>query len=159
MPLDHHLQQSWFQYLDSDLQRLVRLSIKLYDREEKSTEKLEDYSFVIFPISKAYEGFLKLFLKNTGLISSKAYLGKRFRIGRSLNPDIPEKYRDEYWLFDNLEDKCSNKVAREIWDTWLTCRNQVFHFFPSKPRVYDLSQSRDKLLKVIESMKLLVSCS
>jgi hypothetical protein len=93
---------------------------------------LTDYSFIIFPIAKAYEDFLKQYLFDLGLISQKTYEGKRFRLGRALNPDIRDNQRDEFWLFDDVSSMCGEELSRSLWETWLECRNRVFHYFPAK---------------------------
>lgn len=125
-------QRPWFHQLHKDQQELIRLSIVLYEREQQMSSTLSDYSFIIFPIAKAYEGFLKHYLYDLGLISHKTFEGKRFRIGRALNPDIRESQRDEFWLFDDVAQLCGPSTARSLWETWLECRNRVFHYFPDR---------------------------
>ena len=126
------LQRPWFSQLPTDQQELIELTIVLYEREQKMDSLLTDYSFIIFPIAKAYEGFLKQYLFDLGLISQKTYEGKRFRLGRALNPDIRDNQRDEFWLFDDVSGMCGEELSRSLWETWLECRNRVFHYFPTK---------------------------
>lgn len=149
---------SWFSYLDLDLQRMVVLSIKLFESLSLSLEKYDDYSFVVFPMAKAYEGFLKYFLLRTQLINEATFNDRRFRIGRALNPDVSPRHQDQYWLYDDVARFCSDGVARELWDTWLECRNRVFHYFPKHRQVLTLAQAGEYLDQIQSSMHEAVTC-
>lgn len=169
------ISEAWFLTLDQDQRELVELSVWLYQRELQSSDSaddnsannpgagdpanhLADYSFIVFPISKAYEGFLKKYLLSIGVMSQAQYESKHFRIGRALNPDISNDYKDEQWLYDDVAERCGEDVAREIWQTWLECRNQVFHYFPSKKGTLTLAETRAKLQQVMSSMQLVFAC-
>lgn len=152
---------SWILTLEKGQRELIELSVWLYERESesiKSNSKLVDYSFILFPISKAYEGFLKKYLFELSVIDKKQYESKRFRIGRALNPDINGNFRDEHWLYDDLAKKCGDDVAREIWQTWLECRNRIFHYFPSQKSTLDLNETRARMQQVISAMQLAFTC-
>lgn len=56
----------WWEYLEEDLRELLLQSSLLIETAEKwekelpdGKEQFHDYSFVVFPAAKAYEGFLK----------------------------------------------------------------------------------------------------
>lgn len=151
--------ESWFTQIPTRPKELLLLAIELYDREVSVQSALYDYSFIVFPASKAYEGFLKHFFFSQGLISKKTYEGKRFRIGRALNPDIHPNGQDEYWLYDDLSKKCGREVAFEMWDTWLICRNQVFHFFPLKKATLTLAEANTRLEKIFSIIRVAILCS
>jgi len=138
--------------------RLVRTAITLYERERELKSDLEDYSFIIFPMSKAYEGFLKRSFLDLGIIDLKTFEGKRFRIGRALNPDVHENQRDKYWLYDDMEQICGSEMTRELWNTWLECRNRVFHFYAKIDNGFSLDAVEKKLLKLSNAMQSLVEC-
>jgi len=146
--------EPWFIFLSDWQKKLVELALELYENESKLKHNYCDYSFIIFPMSKAYEGFLKKWLFSLRLINQKVYEGKRFRIGRALNPDLPHRLRDEYWLYDDIVKRCGPDSGRFIWDTWLQCRNQVFHFFPKGKGSFTLKEARERLDMVIEAMTL-----
>ena len=129
-----------FQYLDSWQQNLVKTSFYLSEQFVNDTN-INDFSFVVFPMAKAYEGFLKKVLLDLELINHKVYYGRRFRIGRALNPDVSPKQRDQWWFFDDIARIFNQELAREIWQTWLVCRNHVFHFFPNGEKVLSLSEA------------------
>lgn len=155
----HILQSEWINSLDIEQKRLVEVAIELYEREFLQTaKKLADYSFIVFPMSKAYEGFLKQKLYQFRLIDKHTYEGNRFRIGRALNPDISDNAKDKYWLFDDLSQMCGEQVCRELWDTWLICRNRVFHYFPKEQNALSLETVGSHLLKLSAAMKSLIEC-
>lgn len=155
----HILQSEWMHSLSNEQRNLVEISIELYEREFSNTgKKLFDYSFIVFSMSKAYEGFLKQKFFELHLIDSNSYNGRRFRIGRALNPDVNENSRDKYWLYDDLEKMCGAPMARELWDSWLVCRNKVFHYFPKETNAITLETAGSYLLKLSAAMKSLVEC-
>jgi hypothetical protein len=168
MQLDQ--QSSWFKYLDSSKQNLVKTSFYLSDYFAEKKD-INDFSFIVFPMAKAYEGFLKKVLLDLQLITHKVYYGRRFRIGRALNPDVRPGQRDKWWLYDDLCRIFNENLARDIWQAWLQCRNHVFHFFPHGEKelnfdeatsclkkmelvmltVVELMDKRNKIKKTIES--------
>jgi len=151
--------ESWSSYLLPDVQLQVTTALKLYEREYADPGKFQDYSFVVFPMSKGYEGFLKQYFYDLHLISTKTYEGKRFRIGRALNPDVHLNQRDDWWLYDNIARACGKNTARVLWETWLVCRNRVFHFFPKKSTQLDLVTAGKRLEMVATTMKEAVACA
>ncbi len=141
---------SWFEFLEDEGKVLVTQSVELVERESRLNSSFHDYSFLVFPMAKAYESFLKKLLFAMGLIDRNQYEGKQFRIGRSLNPDIPSRHRDEYWLYDNVAGLCGGELARDLWNTWLSCRNHIFHYFPEEKSNISLSDAQ-KLLRMMDT--------
>lgn len=156
--MKHILQQSWFFILSDRQKQLVKTAVELYEREIKGSSDFSDYAFIVFPMSKAYEGFLKQIFFDLGLIDKKAFEGNRFRIGKALNPDINQRSRDEFWLYDDLEKMCSTQVAQELWETWLHSRNRIFHYFQGQDRPITLEQAGKNIERIANAMKLLVEC-
>ncbi len=161
MQLSEYLHQGdWFQKLAREQQQLIELGIQLHRRElddqQQNKRQLIDYSFLLFPLSKAYEGFLKSYLKNQQLLPHSVYQGRRFRIGRALNPDISTKYRDEYWLYDEVERIIGQELSRQMWNTWLECRNQIFHYFPKHTLFLNLNQTTQKMELVLRTIQNMI---
>lgn len=150
--------QAWYQQMNSWQRELVRTTLELYSREERLNSSFTDYSFVIFPMAKAYEGFLKDFFYKTGLINKRTYGDKRFRIGRALNPDLHPNRQDEFWLYGEIQRRCGQELARQLWDTWLTCRNQVFHYFPENQRKLSLLDVAADIEKIATTVEQTYSC-
>lgn len=117
-----------------------------------------DHSFIVFPLAKAYEGFLKYFFFQMHIITKEQYHSHKFRIGRSFNPDLPEKFRDNEWLFDDVAKFCSREMALEMWDIWLTGRNHLFHYFPDERHVLTLDQARKKVQEFLHVMERALAC-
>ena len=153
MQADHN--SHWYQFLSPWQQDLVDTSVLLSQRQD-SLADLDDFSFIVFPMAKAYEGFLKKVLLDLSLISENVYKSKRFRIGRSLNPDIRQNQRDQYWLYDDLRDRSNEEVARQAWDAWLKCRNRVFHFFPNGEQKLSWVEAEARLQMMAAAMEAIV---
>lgn len=149
---------TWFLYLDEKQKKLVRNALTLHAREVNLDSQFDDYSFLVFTMAKAYEGFLKKFLRDLNIISLKVYEGRRFRIGRALNPDVHPNQRDKYWLYDDISHMCGEPLARQMWETWLKCRNRVFHYFPKDDNTLTFGEAEEYLLLLIDSMQQAVEC-
>jgi len=151
----------WWGYIEVDLQDLLSESLLLLNKASKWDQKFHDYSFVVFPAAKAYEGFLKKIFVDMGFISQEAYFGKRFRIGKALNPSLDLEHRDKDWVYDDLDTYCQGKdLPNFLWDTWKQARNLVFHWFPNELNAVDLSEAQRRIEMVIEAIdKIFDKCS
>lgn len=147
---------TWFQYLDHGMKDLVIQSFLLLDIEKGfSKPRFHDYSFIVFPIAKAYEGFLKRFFYDVHLISDPDFLDSHFRIGRSLNPDLPSKFRDRDWIYERLKKLCAQKgdpeLADQMWIVWREARNQLFHYyFPDHNHFITLDEASRRVDMVVD---------
>lgn len=143
----------WWGYLEGDLQDLLSESVVLSQKASLWEEKFHDYSFVVFPAAKAYEGFLKKVFLDLELITKKDYFGKRFRIGKALNPSLPPKYQDKSWVYDDLTKFCKGEdLPKNLWRTWKLSRNLVFHWFPKEKRALGLVEAQERLGYVVDSI-------
>lgn len=147
---------AWYQYLDECQKGLVDVSLALIGKQAQLSD-LQDFSFIVFSMAKTYEGFLKKVFFDLGLINKQTYEGRRFRIGRALNPDIRNHQRDEDWLFDDVARQFGEPLARQLWDTWLICRNHVFHYFGDCKQVLSFEQAVDRVEMIIDSMQEVAS--
>lgn len=147
--------KGWFQTLAYEQRELLKQSLVLLEQIEGSQEKYFDHAFVIMPAAKAYEGFVKDLLFKLNLISEKKYLGTRFRVGKSLNPELDKipRFKKEA-LYDELTKIFGdNKVPEKLWQTWRECRNQILHYFPNKLEKVTLSQARKKVEQIIAAIE------
>lgn len=151
-------EQNWYFYLTDWQVQLVEVTSQLVEQHQSNHEKLADYSFLVFPMAKAYEGFLKKFFLDLKLIDRETYEGRRFRIGRALNPDVSTNQRDKHWLYSSLEEICSADTARQLWDGWLHCRNRVFHFFPKDKGLLTYEQAVERIEELNSAMGAAVEC-
>lgn len=151
-------QTAWFSSLQTDFQQAFTTSLELLEQEKKLPSNFTDYSYIIFPLGKAYEGFLKKFLFDLDLITQEVYEGTHFRIGRAMNPDISESQRDEWWLYDDVVNFCGPELARKLWNAWIECRNHVFHYFPKDRNDLTLQQVETKIEFLTEVFETTLKC-
>jgi len=143
----------WWNYLGEDLRELlneaVLLSETFYGKED-----FHDYSFVVFPAAKAYEGFLKKLFLDFEFITPQDYYGKHFRIGKALNPSLEKSFRSES-VYDKLVAFTgTNMLADTLWDTWKNCRNLVFHWFPNEKNALSVAEAKERVDMVIKAIDL-----
>ena len=113
MGMDEWEQKNWWRYMDDPLKDLMRQSKDLIDFEslrasDEGGEAYHDYAFAVFPAAKAYEGFLKKVFLDLGLINRAQFAGEHFRIGRSLSPTLPKRYRIG-WVYGRLVGYCKGE--------------------------------------------------
>lgn len=143
----------WWDYLDEDLQELIRESTLLIDRVSGWEETFHDYAFVVFPAAKAYEGFLKNLFLDLGFITSDDFYGKRFRIGKALNPALDRRFRKKEGVYDKVVNYCGGKeLADMLWDTWRKCRNVLFHWFPNEKNTIDFNEAKERIDMILTTM-------
>lgn len=152
--------KNWWGYIEEDLQELLVTSeflcnvVKSWGGDLPAGSKVfNDYSFVVFPAAKAYEGFLKKIFLDLKFITEEDYYGKKFRVGKALNPHIEEKYRNGSYVYDKLVKYCSgSNLADDLWDAWTQGRNLVFHWFPDEKKVVSFDEAKLKLEKIVSAM-------
>jgi len=143
----------WWNYLEEDLAELLGEAFLLLESVGSWNEKFHDYSFVVFPAAKAYEGFLKKLFLELGFISKEDYYGKRFRIGRALNPQLEKRFRLKESIYDRLARFTGDKVlGDELWQTWKQSRNLVFHWFPDERNAITFEEAKLRIEMVIASI-------
>lgn len=145
----------WFSQIDPIQQELFKQSIYLINDARTHNLLYYDYSYVVMPASKGYEGYVKdLFLK-LGLITSEQHYGKKFRVGKALNPSLvnhPRLKRDA--LYGQLEKMCDGRyLADMLWDTWRQCRNEVFHYFSKTIQPMTLDDAQSKIITILSTVK------
>lgn len=165
--LDWELWQ-FYGYMEQGQKDLVRVAEALLRREiEEEKKTFYDYSFVVFPMAKAYEGFIKKYVYELGLITKGDYVGEHFRIGKSLNPDLPEKYRRDDWVVGSLNELCGEvkegqwagrRLTEVMWEQWRESRNMLFHYFPDRVHFVDLNGAQERLRCLAEVMEAAMRC-
>ena len=148
---------NWFKSLPSTQRQLLEQSFYLLEEIGYNHREFYDYSFIVMPASKAYEGFVKDFLFLLKLISEKRYKGRRFRVGKALNPALGKSDPDKFEaLFDDLiEIFGSEDVPNMMWKTWKQCRNQVFHYFYDEKKAISLYQAKEKLQRILKMIEVI----
>ena len=148
-------------YLPTEIKGLLEdgeTILSFVERYHKE-EPLSDYSFMVFPFSKAYEGFLKRFLLDSGLIKEEDYYSDDIRIGRILNPNF---IRERSNVFNKLCDKSKDgkDVPKRLWMVWKRGRNLVFHYFPHNFRRLGYEEALEIINEIADAMDSAVThCS
>ena len=134
-------------YMTDDIKGLMVDGETLLFHANEFPHKVSDYSYLVFPFSKGYEGFLKKLFLDLKMIKQDEYYGDDIRIGRILNPDYIKKHKN---IFNKINTSVSNRenLAEQLWDMWHEGRNQVFHYFPHNFRKLTYNEA----LKIIEGL-------
>lgn len=150
---------AWLNHVADVERQLLIEADYLLDREKKAAASawIVDYGFLVYPAAKAYEGFLKTYLYRNGLITPERYQSEHFRIGKALNPDLPFKFREDGWVWDDLARLYGDDIPARLWSTWRKCRNHVFHFKPDKLRLYTLVEAQIKIELIFSTIELAVN--
>ncbi len=152
----------WWAYVEDDLQELLVASefltnvVKSWGADLPSGSKVfHDYSFIVFPAAKAYEGFLKKIFLDLGFITNEDYLGKHFRIGKALNPFLEARFRDRESVYDMIVKYCGGKgLADKLWNAWSQGRNLIFHWFPEEKKVISFEEAVAKIELIVDAMDM-----
>lgn len=149
----------WWKFLGDDLRELLNQSFLLIDILEGmgadlpgGRNEFKDYSFVVFPAAKAYEGFLKKLLLYLGFIIEEDYAGKHFRIGKALNPSLPPDLRHE-GVYEKIVAFTGNRrLGDQLWETWKLGRNLIFHWFPNEQNAITLPEAKERVNMIVISI-------
>ena len=131
--------------------------------QDEHPTSFTDYSFVVFPFAKAFEGFLKQEFLNAGFITQADYTSTHFRLGKVMSPNLARRLgnRSVYHKVCATTGWC--ELADEIWETWKLGRNEVFHYFPHNLKSLNLTEAvavanqilttMDKVWQMAQSLK------
>jgi hypothetical protein len=142
----------WF-YLSKNQKDLINEGLYLMNDVIKNhAYQFKDYSFLVFPFAKAYEGFLKQLFLDVKFISHLDYISDHLRLGKLLSPNLVNKLKERS-LYKKIKDKAGQDLADKIWNAWKLGRNQVFHYYPHNLKALTFSQAEniiDNILLVME---------
>lgn len=143
--------EDFWNYLSIPQQDLLIEGDYLKDQViEDSEYSFKDYSFLVFPFAKAYEGFLKQVALDVKFISHLDYISNHFRLGKMLSPNMIEKLGEERSLYSQIERAVNKEFAEEVWFTWKLHRNEIFHYYPHNLKAIGF-QEADSIAKTITS--------
>lgn len=146
--------------MDEPTKQLAGMSFLLLEHEEQARHTYFDFGYIVFPLAKAYEGFLKQVFYDLGLINRQQFAGEHFRIGKALNPNLPVRYRSG-WVYQEMVETCKGEeLPLHLWEAWKHARNQVFHYFPGKlADAVTLPRARDLVMELSTAMeRAMVGC-
>lgn len=116
-------------------------------------DHITDYSFLVAPVAKAYEGYLKDFFLQAGIIDDATYQSDRFRVGKTLNPSLRYKRFSIYQKLADLDDK-GEELAEILWDAWKKGRNETLHFFPHNLKKLTYADALDRINQLLKAIIL-----
>lgn len=142
-----------FTYTSEGQQDLIRGGYHILEHVNNDRSiKFDDYSFVVFPFAKAYEGFLKQVFLDRRYISKGDYISKYFRIGKAMSPNLVKRYGDRS-VYKQICDDLGCELSEKIWLTWKKARNLVFHYFPHNLRSLTLADAEARIKQIIDTME------
>ncbi len=115
--------------------------------------RFKDYSFLIFPFAKAYEGFLKQLFKDVGFISHLDYISDHLRLGKLLSPYLITRLQEKS-LYEKIRINGSRELAETIWKTWKLGRNEIFHYFPHNVRAVTFDEANSTVGNLLQTMEI-----
>lgn len=139
-------------YLSSEENSLIDEGIHLVSEAKDHMGSYRDFSFVVFPFAKAYEGFLKRIFYDLGFISNMDYRSKYFRIGKAMSPDLQKRLRGRS-VYKKICDRVGCDLAEMIWITWKLGRNEIFHFYTTGVKMITLSEAQEKINLILSTME------
>lgn len=132
-------------------QAQLTMDVELILERLQKFDHISDYSFLVAPISKAYEGYLKDFFLMLKIIDQYSYDSDRFRVGKTLNPSLRYK---RFSVFQKLADidESGESVAEQLWDAWKHGRNEIFHYFPNKLKTITRDEAEDRIYLLLNAV-------
>lgn len=116
-------------------------------------DHISDYSFIVAPAAKAYEGFLKDFFLKAGIIDKTTHESDRFRVGKTLNPSLRYKRFSIYKKLVDMHDQ-GEELAESLWDAWKYGRNEIFHYFPNQLKNLPRSEAENRINQILKAISL-----
>ena len=116
-----------------------------------SQNHINDYSFIVAPAAKAYEGYLKDFFFDLDIIDENNYHSDRFRVGKTLNPSLRYKRFSIYKKLADLHED-GEKLAEKLWSAWKQGRNEIFHYFPGNVKKLSKIEAEDRITLILRAI-------
>ena len=113
--------------------------------------QFKDYSFLVFPFAKVFEGYLKQLFLDVGFISHQDYISDHFRIGKYLSPHMVNRL-EKHSIFAQIRDASTIDLAKNLWDIWKKGRNQVIHYYPHNLRSLTYSEAKEMNEEILHAM-------
>lgn len=140
-------------YLSEGQRGLIETGVFLLKDAKEHNKPLSDFSYIVFPFAKAYEGFLKQLFLDKKFITQEDYQSTHFRIGKALNPHYAKERPDNSAYLKIVEFCGGKELADMLWNAWKRGRNLLFHYFPHNLRKIDLKEAEEAINLIIDAME------
>ncbi len=145
--------EDFWNYLSTHQQDLIIEGGYLKDQIIDDAEySFKDYSFLVFPYAKAYEGFLKQACLDPQFISHLDYISDHFRLGKRLSPFLADRLGKKS-LYRRLTETVSESFAEQVWHTWKLHRNEIFHYYPHNIKAITFIEASDIIKMIMRTMQ------
>lgn len=124
----------------------------LADSQNHRDEEPTDYSYIVFPFAKLYEGFLKQLFRDLGIISDRDYRGEFYRIGKALSPGFAYRLKGKSAYYA-IEKRFGKALVTRLWHTWKNGRNLIFHYFPDNYHALTLDHAKELVALIVSTME------
>ncbi len=143
---------SYWDYLSPHQRDLIREGSYIYQEIfADGRYNFQDYSFIVFPFAKAFEGFIKQYLLDMGLITDQQYNSDHIRVGKLLSPE-QNTFTHNDSIYPQLIKKAGKDTADMVWMTWKYCRNQVFHYYPHNNKSLSLIEAKERIQLIVTTI-------
>ena len=143
-------------YLSPQQKKLASDGTWLFeDRKNHPTQELSDYSYLVFPFAKLYEGFLKQLFRDLHIIEERDYQSDHFRLGKVLSPNLVRRLGKRS-AYQQVSDRFGEKLAQQLWIAWKQGRNLVFHYFPHNFRALTIDEAVERISLTVDAMEAAV---
>lgn len=142
-------------YLSEPQRSLIREGYYLLEdsKVHTPTKPISDYSYLVFPFAKTYEGFLKQLFLDLGFIKKWQYESDHFRIGKALSPHMAKQLRQRSIYSQLVIHLGSPHLADELWRVWKRGRNLIFHYFPHNIQAVDQKEAEKIISEIMLAME------
>ena len=130
-------------YLSGHQDELVN-DVEIILKRLQIKDSISDFSFLVSPIAKAYEGFLKEFFLKIEIITDADFESERFRVGKTLNPSLRYKRFSVFQKLTEIDEK-GEELAENLWDAWKFGRNEIFHYFPNNYKSLSQNEAEERI--------------
>jgi len=113
--------------------------------------RFKDYSFLVFPFAKTYEGFLKQLFLDVGFITHMDYISDHFRVGKYLSPNMMHRLKEKS-VFASIRNQTTEDLAKKIWQVWKDGRNEVIHYYPHNLKRISYAQAISMDEDILQTM-------
>ena len=142
-----------WQYLSPDMRDLARDGEFLVEDSIRHHDAAPtDFSYIIFPFAKLYEGFLKKLFWDANIIPESDYHSDHFRIGKVLSPNLARQLGNQS-AYAQISQRYGVELAARLWHTWKEGRNLVFHYFPHNYRSLTHIQAVELVNQLVGTMR------